>query len=346
MRINLHFALGYAKLKQVAFESNKEIKVLGPMDDSASQAAVRIWVEQDPRSLIQLAPEAVQRAMLALPEELKLASEGQLRDLMRRRPKHGRAVPCFTPSDHQVRLSFWLEYERVQTEFDKKMRTGNFLRGVMGEEYFYQEWLKDQLRVAFLICPPVAYTAQLQEAVSFGLSRLREILSLPFYDDETGKVDVRVADLILKTTLALDMRQNGAITQKIQMENRTLQVSVKAGMKDVNEAVLKGSMAEIDKRLALLEKKELIHQGVHPLPEPRHEFHAEPDPNDDGDPSRGQLSYEEWERMGRELEESKKSVEPLNLSSDNQGRGAAEHGRSDSGRSEENPRSSRGSDQD
>lgn len=227
------------------------------MGDERSRANfVRIWADKDERSLIRLAPEVVQRKMLELPETLRTMSEAEMKH------QFGKQI---TPTWKQIRLSFWFEYDRVQREWQNKMESRAIVAGICAEEYWYR-LLKLQEFVAFLITPPTQYTIRMQEAVSYGFERLREILDLPLID-EAGKAIPRNADLILKTTLALDMRHNGAVAQKLQIENKTISMSLKGSVQDSEAAAQHMTMEELEKQITRLQREQdraLLHGAKEP----------------------------------------------------------------------------------
>lgn len=216
----------------------------GPGDERVKASFVRIWAEDDERSLVRLAPEVVQRKMLELPENLRTMTEIDMR----------RAWPAqITVAWKQLRLMFWVEYDRAQRDYDR-MSTRAIVTGVCSEELFYNLVKRPEF-IAYLITPPTHYTVRLEEAVEYGFERLREILDLPLVD-EKGKAIPKHADLILKTTLALDMRKNGAIAQKLQIENKTISMSLKGAVRDSQNAVEEMTIEKLNKQILKLEREQ------------------------------------------------------------------------------------------
>lgn len=221
----------------------------GPADERVRASFVRIWAEEDERSLIRLAPEVFQRKMLELPEHLRTMSEIDMK----------RAWPqMISVAWKQLRLMFWMEYDRAQRDYDR-MSTRAIVTGVCAEETIYALVKKPEF-VAYMITPPAHYTVKLQEAVEYGFERLREILDLPL-TDEKGKAIPKHADLILKTTLALDMRKNGAVAQKLQIENKTISMSLKGAVRDSQAAAEEMTIEKLNKQIMQLEKEQLKAQN-------------------------------------------------------------------------------------
>lgn len=235
----------------------------GPLDKAAEQWAMNVWTNDDSRSLIRLAPECVQRAMAALPDDLRSKDEASLRAMYSQTSKKK-----LTPMDNQVRLAFWLEYERVQREMAPKMIIGNVLRGIMAYDYFTGNYLKDEYRVAYLTIPPISYTVRLNEMLDTGLDQIRNVMDMPHveYDNKgRAKVNTKLLELKFKIMTYVDMRKNGAIAQKLQIEQKSLNMNMKGDARDILDAVEGKNMADLDKRLASLRQKQLmIERGVHP----------------------------------------------------------------------------------
>jgi hypothetical protein len=58
-----------------------------------------------------------------------------------------------------------------------------------------------------------------------GTERLLEIMNLPMINDE-GKVDAKVANLVLRAWQLADMRVKGAVTQKVQIEQKSMNLNL------------------------------------------------------------------------------------------------------------------------
>jgi hypothetical protein len=228
-------------------------KLPGIMDEQAQEHSIRVWNEADDRSLIRLVPDGIREKMLVIPEEIRKLDERALREKMKP-----------TPTDNQLRLSFWLEYDSCQSLCAPKMKMGNVLRGICSEDYFYGTYTREPLRMAWLVLPPVHYTVKMTEALEFGVERMREILSFPLVDKK-GRINTSLAKLMITIVNQLEARVHGSVAQKLQIEQKSITMRAEAG--DILDAVKTRNMAEIDKRLKYLEKKErMLENGVHPGP--------------------------------------------------------------------------------
>lgn len=154
-----------------------------------------------------------------------------------------------SPTDNRIRLSFWLEYERSK-DLSKKMAIQNIFGGICYKSYFYEAYLKETSRLAWMLTPPVKYLLKMEEALDFGIDRLRDILAVPAVND--GVVNVKLAELQAKIVWMVEQRVMGAITQRV--ETKSLSMSVSA--KDVENMAMEGTMEQLNKRLKELESRE------------------------------------------------------------------------------------------
>lgn len=235
----------------------------GPLDAAMEQWAMSVWTADDSRSVIRLAPDCIQKAMLGLDDELKTADESEIKARVKRS-----SLRSFTATDNQLRLSFWLEYDRCQREMAPKMVLANIVRGIMATDYFLGTYLNFPLRVAYLTIPPKSYTVRLNEMLDVGLDQIRDVMELPHQTTNSkGQVFVntKLLELKFKIMTYMDMRQHGAIAQRVQIEQKNLNVNMKGDAKDIMNAIEGRNMADIEKRLTDLRKKQLmIEKGVHP----------------------------------------------------------------------------------
>lgn len=175
---------------------------------------------ENPRSVINLAPDQVKLAILRTPLDFINMEEEELVPLafprVQRKQGHTRIAPSAT--DCRLRSAFWLEYERCQ-ENVTKMSMRHIYSGVCSQSYFIQNWLRSKYKVAWLLKPPADYRMALEELLMYGLEEMREIMTLPVVNEATGRVDSKLADIKFKIWQAVEMRLKGAIIQKIRSEN-------------------------------------------------------------------------------------------------------------------------------
>lgn len=158
-------------------------------------------------------------------------------------------------TENRLRVAFWMEFDRA-VELNEPMQLQRVYGGVCTREYFYQSYLRKPEKVAWMLCPPVAYTLAMEEALLFSITRMREILDFPLYNKK-GEPDYRVGELILKAFEKLDLRIKGAVLQRIQSVN--VHAHHHVPQRPIED------MSRLDERLAELEVKAL-EQGLPTIP--------------------------------------------------------------------------------
>lgn len=212
----------------------QDLMPAGPMDSRD----VIIRDNSNPRALINLVPEAVQNAIMRLPESYVDRSEGELRTIFLERNWAPETI------DDRLRIMFWKEYERAQTNLNK-MHMSHVYMGICSRDYFYVV-LQNKERVAWLLCPPIDYMIAAEEALIYGINQLRDILSLS-HRTVTGGIDQKAAQVKVEIVKLLDNRVKGAVVQT----TKNLNVNVHANA-DKKEAPR--TDADLDKRLQELEQ--------------------------------------------------------------------------------------------
>ena len=167
----------------VPFKQHHEIQDVVLLDD------------QNPRSVLKLLPKAfaqkVRDVMSSHPDHFNL-EEGELFQRLRER----NTKPSGT--DDILRLKFWIEYERVQSFQLDQMNLSYVCSGVCEFKYFTDFWMRSPHRVAWLVCPPINYSARLDEMMNEGLRAMSEIMREPIHHPTSGKPDYKMMDMKLK----------------------------------------------------------------------------------------------------------------------------------------------------
>lgn len=225
---------------------------VGPLDEKRQESAVTVFVEEDPYSVIRMVSPRFQAAILALPEEYKGQEEGTLRRMCK---------PY--PTINQLRMSFWLEYERARAVLAPRMTMTNIYTAIMDECTFYKMCETEPRKLAWILCPPISYTTKLEEMLHRGYERVSEILDADIITSG-GKLDVAAAKLVMQATMMIDMRLKGGIVQKMEHTNKSLSLSVnmRAGSKEVVKAVEHMNMEEVEEELRKLERQELNRRAL------------------------------------------------------------------------------------
>lgn len=199
--------------------------------------------DNNPRSLISILPAKMRRHLLNIPAHFLDMDEFTMEKQI---------TAHRNPYVNRVRIAFWDEYEKAQSEL-RKMDLYNVAHAVGSLEQHVYKLFTDVEIAAWILCPPSSYTIFLDEALAHGLKRLREdILTLPVRD-ECGEVNQNNLNLIMKAVAFLDMRKHGAIVQKSMNLNLS---TTKAEFKELSEAMNAEAIDAKIKELELeLEKK-------------------------------------------------------------------------------------------
>jgi hypothetical protein len=162
----------------------------------------------------------------------------------------------------RLRMSLWQEYESAR-QSKRKMYFTKIYAGICSE-HVASKIIKDQEKLAFIICPPSDYLVQLKEAHSAGLNTLREILAAKVVDED-GYLLPRAADVVIKAFALLDMRLKGAIVQRIDSRviSQNQNVSVTADISQTPAPQIGSTMSEIDRQLENVKAK-LVEYGLAP----------------------------------------------------------------------------------
>lgn len=201
----------------------------------------------DSRSLVNIIPRELKAALQAVPKEWLLLTEEELHSFVR--PE---------ASLNRLRLAFWAEYESAQRSVRKMdLHALSELTG-RPSKYILAE-LRATDRMAWVLCPPASYEMFLDEALSFGMKRLREDILGMNIKTSDGDVDPKKADILLKAIAFVDMRKHGGIVQKnLHLHSTTSQ------MKSVGRHLTE---QEIDARIAELEGNGTVQNAQAALPE-------------------------------------------------------------------------------
>ena len=184
--------------------------------------------EEKPSSLINIVPPPLKHALKKVPVEYYAMGEEQYLE------KH-------TPDGVSTRLKlrFWDEWQLCVLD-KQPMQLERIYGGVCTQEVFLKK-VQNATDLAWIVMPPVEYEISLRETLYHGLKRLNEIIKLPItdtrpmkaggkvlYDDESKPrmetyVNTAVVKEIRQTVMYLSDRVHGAIAQRLDIRQRSLQ---------------------------------------------------------------------------------------------------------------------------
>lgn len=217
-----------------------ELTTIAPEEDTST---LTLMERED------LIPEKIRLRYAALPEELKYQTEQELRN------HH-----TYTVTDERLRVAFWREVQKCMST-GKHLITKRVISGICSEPYFYQKFLTNDMKLAWMLQPIIPYETRTDAMLNLAVGRYQEILDMEITSikktivklDDDGKpvydyikqVDPAKANLLISTIQKLEDRVKGMAIQK----NVTVKETGKAG-----EKVEGMDMSAIDKKLEELRK--------------------------------------------------------------------------------------------
>lgn len=204
-------------------------------------------------SVVNLVSPEIGKKISALPDHMVDLSEEEIY----------KKFPDTTPTVHQLRRMFWLEYDRAVAN-RTLMDMSRVYVGVCSRAGFYKITDSPE-NMAVILCPPKNYMIETEDLLALGLRRAREILNLPLVTPYG--VDAKLADVQLKIIMMLDMRLKGAYIQKsVQISHN---VNTNQNINTEVPASDPSSMKSLDDRLKELEAEIAQKaQGNLPVPDP------------------------------------------------------------------------------
>jgi len=200
---------------------------------------------EDPASLFSLLPRQIRERLLNINQEYLEKSDEELEALVK--------PPA---SLRMLKFRLWDTYAS-NLENLRPMDYDEICKGVCTPAYLTRAISRNPAVVAWLISPPRKYEEAAEEALMYGLDRLREILQFPLWTKE-GKPDTRAAALILNVMKMLDLRVKGLPIQKHEIKQHSLNITASA--KEVREISTATSMDEIERKLRALRGEEDKHE--------------------------------------------------------------------------------------
>ena len=208
---------------------------------------------ENPFSLVNIVPTEFRRVIENLPDDFINLTEEELEN----------KFPNPQATILQLRKMFWLEYDRA-VECRTKMDFSRIYLGVCTKEIFLKI-LRTPSNLAWLLCPPVDYTNQVEELLTFSLKQVREILAMPLKNN-LGFVDSKLADTKLRAAMMLDLRLKGGYVQRsVQLTHNVNETTTK----HISNTVVSGELP-IDDRIKQLEQE--LEKAKLSLPPPAPQF--------------------------------------------------------------------------
>jgi len=250
----------------VNIDNEKGMVYTGSGVEKVTAIEVEYYNKDNDRSVYNMVSPRIQEKLKRLSvQELLLTDEWELKEIIKP-----------TPTLNRLRISFWREFDRAQTK-NTDMKMVKVYAGICPKEQF-ERYLDNDNHTVWILKPPVDYVNAMEEALMFGIDRLREILEIPLvqtrhiklrdadgadYLDTYEEFDPKTAELLIKTVAMLDMRVKGALVQKVEQkviaENRNVNANLTATVsvekkETVEEAALQIGVEDLDGEIKRLEE--------------------------------------------------------------------------------------------
>lgn len=171
----------------------------------------------DEHHFINLIPDSFREAVLKIPPYFLELSE---KDLIKE-------VYGDTPNeiDTLIKMEFWDLYE-ANFEAKKPITMRALIKGTCDERTF-RSLLTESGRVAYIIRQPTKLQNRIKYAHSFAVNEMIKLLTEPEpINTRTGVPDAKLKQLKFQIYQYLDQRLHGSLIQRMQVEQKTLQVNI------------------------------------------------------------------------------------------------------------------------
>lgn len=161
-----------------------------------------------------------------------------------------------TPTMNRLRNHLWMVFDKARTRGHTSISVKEIIAGNV-TEMGWEGMVKNPYKGSWLFTPPQQYTQMIDEALQYGLLKLRTILAMP-EEDANGKLNMKLLEMKLKITMMMDMRKNGAPTQKIEQKSMNYNVT------SIESDIGGQSLVQLEMRAMELRKQNLLAQNLAP----------------------------------------------------------------------------------
>jgi hypothetical protein len=202
---------------------------------TAEPMEIDYWDVSNPRSICGLAKD-FQEGWL---KELILENREALEYLLSLDEDELRYKVRPTHDNNHLRLRFWAEYDLAQRT-DCPMNFRRVFDGIVTCEAFHVQ-LETLGKLAWMLRPPKDYLESIEEALSSGVAKIRQILDADI-KHEDGTYNTPVMNAIIKAFTVLDNRVKGLPTKTIL--KKSLSVNVQRASKELPKAAAMAQLTE------------------------------------------------------------------------------------------------------
>lgn len=226
----------------------QELIALLPLDNfNYSEEKLIEYVFGEPHDNVE-DDEQVTRAGFVIKKE---APKGKRKPGKKVRKKFKIIVPEPTPTAQRLRNSIWAEYDRVQAAHARILVISNVVRGICTMSYFVHKFCTDEKLLTWILYPPAAYKEAMGDILDVGLRQMRQIMAHPV-TDRYGVVNTKLCDIKFRILQHVDMRQKGAIIQRIDQRNLNMNWEMAKGEVPLGDGG-EQSLEDIERKIKKLE---------------------------------------------------------------------------------------------
>jgi hypothetical protein len=171
----------------------------------------------------------------------------------------------------RMRIAFWEEYERsailVQNgaPADNAFDIRRIIRIAGRGQSYWACYDRYPALLPWVLCPLAGIFLERRELEFLAQERMFEILANPAVKPD-GKTDSRLAKIQFEIYRELQDRIHGPVVQKIQSEQKNLNVNVEANAEQASRAIgMITDVSELDRRIAEVRQKQ---EALKTLPQP------------------------------------------------------------------------------
>lgn len=238
-------------------------------DEDGKPRALALWNFHEDRSLPNILPEEfANRVQAVINQDPSLF--GMEERALKKRIFHEHDNTGISPTLNRLRMKFWVEYDRAQSE-QTLMHLPLVFAGVCFQEQFYS-MMQNRWSLAWVLCAPANYLVTMEEGLQFGIEELRDVLSLPTVTSK-GATNNGLINAKIQIVQMLENRLKGAVTQKIERTSKSVNVNVNEPVANPRIAAMVAGMSldEMKGQLEDLRNRKRISESPNPLAMPQND---------------------------------------------------------------------------
>jgi len=195
------------------------------------------------RTIYECLTPVVAGALDEMPEDIKILPLIELEDRL-----------SLTPTLRRLKISLWDQYRRTVDQNAKYISPTAVCENICSLTFWKVYVVRVPEVLAWLFHPPTSFDIKAEEALDFGIDRLREeILTAPLYstnpDGSRGAFNKDNASVVLNAIKFLDARVKGSPLQRIEQKSLHLHKNADNMQKGITRDELNQELDSLRQRL-------------------------------------------------------------------------------------------------